>query len=217
MAVYAYTRVSTAIQVKEGESLEAQERQLQGWSMMNGLTIDEVFVEAGVSGSTKIIDRSSGSILFGKLRKGDTIVAAKLDRMFRSALDALQTVEKLQKQGVSLVLLDLGGDVVSNGMSKMFLTISAAFAEAERDRIRERISTAKADARSRGRYLGGKVPFGFTPDDQGNLQPVAEEQEVIQTIKSMSGHTLRAVQEAVEKKHGRRLALATVRRLIKPS
>jgi len=36
-------------------------------------------------------------------------------------------------------LLDLGGDISGNGLSKLFLTIAAAFAEAERDRIREHI------------------------------------------------------------------------------
>jgi DNA invertase Pin-like site-specific DNA recombinase len=32
-------------------------------------------------------------------------------------------------------LLDLGGDISGNGLSKLFLTIAAAFAEAERDRV----------------------------------------------------------------------------------
>jgi putative DNA-invertase from lambdoid prophage Rac len=89
--------------------------------------------------------------------------------MFRSALDALQMVEDLKAMGVSLVLLDLGGDVVSNGMSKMFLTVAAAFAEAERDRIRERITQVKRDQRTQGQYLGGKVPFGFRKTAEGGL------------------------------------------------
>ena len=84
--------------------------------------------------------------------------AAKLDRLFRSALDALKVVEDLKKRGVALHLLDLGGDISGNGLSKLFLTIAAAFAEAERDRIRERIGQVKADQKARGRYLGGKVP-----------------------------------------------------------
>jgi putative DNA-invertase from lambdoid prophage Rac len=50
-------------------------------------------------------------------------------------------------------LLDLGGDIAGNGLSKLFLTIVAAFAEAERDRIRERIGQVKADQKARGRYL----------------------------------------------------------------
>jgi len=44
----------------------------------------------------------------------------------------------------------LGGDIAGNGLSKLFLTIAAAFAEAERDRIRERISQVKADQKARG-------------------------------------------------------------------
>jgi DNA invertase Pin-like site-specific DNA recombinase len=41
--------------------------------------------------------------------EGDIVIAPKLDRLFRSALDALQVVEDLKKRGVSLHLLDLGG------------------------------------------------------------------------------------------------------------
>src|SRR3984957_13029075 len=69
--------------------------------------------------------------------------------------------ENLKKRNVKLHLLDLGGDISGNGLSKLFLTIAAAFAEAERDRIKERIGQVKADQKARGRYLGGKVPFGF--------------------------------------------------------
>ncbi len=46
----------------------------------------------------------------------------------------------------------------------------AAFAEAERDRIRERIGQVKADQKARGRYLCGKVPFGFRRGDDGELE-----------------------------------------------
>src|SRR5689334_20424466 len=60
-----------------------------------------------------------------------------------------------------------------------FLTIAAAFAEAERERIRERVAQVKADQRERGRYLGGKVPFGFRRDDSGALVPIPEQQEAI--------------------------------------
>ena len=70
---------------------------------------------------------------------------------------------------MALHLLDLNGDISSNGLSKLFLTIAAAFAEAERDRIRERIGRIKADHRARGRYLGGIVPFGFRCGESGDL------------------------------------------------
>ena len=98
--------------------------------------------------------------------------ARGLDRLFRSALDALKVVESLKVRRVHLHLLDLGGDIAGNGISKLFLTIAAAFAEAERDRIRERIGQMKADQKARGLYLGGDVPFGFERGDDGELVPV---------------------------------------------
>ena len=128
--------------------------------------------------------------------------AAKLDRLFRSALDALKVVEDLKKRGVALHLLDLGGDISGNGLSKLFLTIAAAFAEAERDRIRERIGQVKADQKARGRYLGGKVPFGFRRGDDGELVPYEAEQEAIREIMSLraQGKALRAIAAAAQAK-----------------
>jgi putative DNA-invertase from lambdoid prophage Rac len=56
-------------------------------------------------------------------------------------------------------LLDLGGDIAGNGISKLFLTIAAAFAEAERDRIRERPRAFWSALTWEMRSLGGTVPF----------------------------------------------------------
>src|SRR5580698_432645 len=169
MTDYGYCRVSTARQVSEGESLDVQRRQIEGYAHMHGLTLREVAIEEGVPGSVPVQERPKGGPLLAKLRKGDIVIAAKLDRLFRSALDALQVVENLRQRGVSLHLLDLGGDISGNGLSKLFLTIAAAFAEAERDRIKERVSQVKADQKASGLYLGGKVPFGFRRGDDGEL------------------------------------------------
>ena len=107
----------------------------------------------------------------------------------------------MRKRGVGLHLLDLGGDISGNGngMSKLFLTIAAAFAEAERDRIRERISQVKADQKARGRYLGGILPFGFKRGDAGELVPVDAEQEAIREIVALraQGRALRAIADVL--------------------
>jgi putative DNA-invertase from lambdoid prophage Rac len=100
----------------------------------------------------------SVAALFAKLASGDILIAAKLDRLFRSTLR--EVVEGLKARGVKLSDRPWG-DIAGNGLSKLFLTIAAAFAEAERDRIRERVGQSKADQKRRGRYLGGLRPFGF--------------------------------------------------------
>jgi putative DNA-invertase from lambdoid prophage Rac len=202
MSVYGYCRVSTLRQASEGESLDVQRRQIEGYAHMHGLTLDDVVVEEGVSGSVPVSERPRGGALFAKLVKGDVVIAPKLDRLFRSALDALQVVEDLRKRGVSLCLLDLGGDISGNGLSKLFLTIAAAFAEAERDRIKERVSQSKADQKARGRYLGGSVPFGFRRGESGELVRHEGEQEAIRDMAAWraEGRPLRAIAEAVRAK-----------------
>src|SRR3984957_6096050 len=169
---------------------------------MHGLVLDRVTVEEGVSGSVPVAERPAAGPLFAKLMKGDVVIAPKLDRLFRSALDALKVVEDLKKRGGALHLLDLGGDISGNGLSKLFLTIAAAFAEAERDRIRERIGQVKADQKARGRYLGGRVPFGFRRGHAGELIEVPAEQEAIQEMVALRarGRALRAIAEAMQAK-----------------
>lgn len=202
MAIYGYCRVSTARQAIEGESLEVQQRQIQGYAHMHALALDGIVVEQGVSGSVPVAERAAAGPLFARLSKGDVVIAPKLDRLFRSALDALKVVEDLKKRGVALHLLDLGGDISGNGLSKLFLTIAAAFAEAERDRIRERIGQVKADQKARGRYLGGKIPFGFRRGDDSELIPHEGEQEAIREMVALraQGRALRAIAEAIQSK-----------------
>jgi DNA invertase Pin-like site-specific DNA recombinase len=215
MPTYGYTRVSTQAQADDGQSLDVQGRQLQGWAMIKGVELDELFVERGVSGSMAIKTRPEGGRMWRLLRKGDTVVASKLDRMFRSALDALQMVEELRAKGASLILLDLGTDPVTNGLSRTFLTIAAAFAEAERDRIKERIGQVKADQKTRGRYLGGKLPFGYAKGPSGELVEVTAEQSIIARILALrtAGKPLRGIQANVAASCGRQLSLDAISRI----
>jgi putative DNA-invertase from lambdoid prophage Rac len=202
VAVYGYCRVSTVRQANEGESLDIQRRQIEGYALMHGLTLDGVLVEEGVSGSIPVEQRPIGGQLFSKLQRGDIVIAAKLDRLFRSALDALKVVESLKVRGVKLHLLDLGGDIAGNGLSKLFLTITAAFAEAERDRIRERISQVKADQKARGRFLGGSIQFGYRLGEGGALVPYEPEQGAIREMVAMKAQrlSLRAIAAEMQAK-----------------
>jgi len=145
MAVYGYARVSTSRQAEEGESLDVQQRTVAGYALMHDLTVDRMFVERGISGSTPLGDRPQGTALLAVLKPGDVLITAKLDRMFRSALDALDVLAKLKGRNVSLHMIDLCGDVTGNGISKLVFTILSAVAEAERDRIRERVAQVKRD------------------------------------------------------------------------
>jgi putative DNA-invertase from lambdoid prophage Rac len=202
-AVFGYARASTSDQAENGVSLEEQRRRIEGRCIEQGWTLAEVFVERGVSGSVPFAERPEGGRLLRLLQAGDIVVSPKLDRVFRSSLDALQTIKELKERKVGLWLLDLGGDVSGNGISEMMLTILAAVAQFERVRIGERIRDARAQMRRRGRHLGGTRPFGWRVElgDGGKpvLVPEPAEQMAIKRIHAMrqEGGTLMAIRDAL--------------------
>jgi DNA invertase Pin-like site-specific DNA recombinase len=61
------------------------------------------------------------------------------------------------------------------------------------------LAKVKAHQKARGRYLGGKVPFGFRRGDDSELVPQETEQEAIREIVAIraQGKALRAIAQAV--------------------
>lgn len=188
MAVYGYARVSTDRQAEDGQSLIVQQRQIEGQAMTLGLPMTRMFVERGISGSVPLQKREEGACLLSAVTAGDIIITPKLDRMFRSSVDALNVLADLQVRRVSLHMIDLGGDVTGNGISKLVFTILSAVAEAERDRIRERISDVKRDQRRRGRFLGGaRPPFGYGVGENGDLVAIPAQVQAIEEMVRLRG------------------------------
>jgi putative DNA-invertase from lambdoid prophage Rac len=165
--VLGYTRVSTQMQAQRGESLQTQESRIRAYAEMNGLPAPSFFHERGVSGTVQLQRRPVGAELLTELRDGDVVISTKLDRMFRSAADALNSLEQMKQRNITLHLIDLGGDCTGNGVAKLVFHILAAVAEAERERITERILEVKARQREEGQFIGGRVPFGWVLTNSG--------------------------------------------------
>jgi len=218
MAVYGYVRVSTQSQVDDGLSIDAQQRQIEGYAMMHNMALDKVFVERAVSGSKSFDQRPLGKQLSQALVSGDVIICSKLDRLFRSARDALVVTDELKAKGCSLHLLDLGGDVSGNGVSKMFFTIVASFAEFERDRIAERISDVKANEKEKGRFIGGSRPFGYQVDKDGSLVKDSAEQKMISYAKRLRSQnkSYRAISNQISAS-GTKVSHMTIKKLLSES
>jgi putative DNA-invertase from lambdoid prophage Rac len=122
------------------------------------------------------------------------MIAAKMDRCFRSAFDALATIEGFKRRKISLWLLDLGGDVSGNGISELIMTVLAAVAQFERSLISERIKDAKRNLRRGNKHQGGgKRPFGWRFGEANGhgrareLIPDEAEQAAIADLVAMRG------------------------------
>ena len=198
MQAIGYARVSSQEQV-DGTSLKNQEDQIRAYCAMKGIELQAVLVDAAVSGGKPLADRPAGRKVVNALMTGqaDSIIVCKLDRGFRSASDCLINVEAWEKRGVSLHILNLGGQTIdtSTPTGKFFITVMAGAAELERNLIRERCNEGRKARRAEGKRIG-EVPYGWELADDGkSLVEALEEQEALALIHDMnaSGYTLRAI------------------------
>lgn len=90
----------------------------------------------------------------------DVLVAWKLDRVSRSALDTLQLLEWLEARGKRLVTYEDGIDT-GTSMGRLFVQIAAIFAQLERETIRERTLASRVTLRSLGRWGGENIQYGY--------------------------------------------------------
>lgn len=218
--IYGYIRVSSMSQV-DGTSPDEQAKRIQAGAVLAGGGEATLFSDLGVSGSIPLAKRKSGAQLLQVLRPGDTLIVAKMDRIFRSAIDALTMAEKWKQEGINLILLDMGIEPVNtSGVGKLFFTMMVAMAEFERHRIYERTIEGRAAKKSRGGHIGGKRPFGKIVIGTGKeavLLPHHEEQAALEDAKQLlrAGMSLRKAVAHIRDKTGFSLSHETLRRLNK--
>jgi DNA invertase Pin-like site-specific DNA recombinase len=173
----AYIRVSSDEQAKEGVSLAAQEERIRAYCVMANLKIVAVLKEEGVSGHKELTKRQEGEKVARLLRrhKATNVVVIKLDRLFRNTIDALTTVQRWDRAGIHLHIIDMGGQAIStnSAIGKMFLTMLAGFAEFERNMTSERTKAALQHKRMKGEFVGA-IPFGFDLVDGGLVRNEVE-------------------------------------------
>lgn len=114
-------------------------------------------------------ERPQLTVLFSKLRKGDSVVVWKLDRLGRSLKDLIDLITKMKNLGVTFVSIQDGIDT-STATGRFTFNIFASLAEFEREIISERTKAGLAAARARGRK-GGRPP-GFSKETMSKIKAV---------------------------------------------
>lgn len=158
----AYIRTSTS---RQDLSPLAQREAVTDWARRNGVTVEAVHEDIGVSGGVHPLEREGfGAALhsLGVYRAGMLIVA-RIDRLSRSTLDFAVVDDHLAKQGRRLV----SADGVANDdtpEAKLIRGVLANVAEYERRLIGARTKAALRAKRRRGERTSHALPYGFSLD-----------------------------------------------------
>lgn len=199
-----YLRVSTMEQVTHGVSLSAQESRLLDYCQLQELNPVRSFIEQGVSATKPLELRPEGGkmLQYVKRQKVKHIVVLKLDRMFRNVEDALRQTKSFDNAGITLHLVDMGGQSIctSSAIGRIIFTLLASFAQFERDLISERTAMALSHKRSKNE-ITNHPPYGF--QRQGETLVVdPEEQKVVRSIRKWrdKGETLQEIADRLNQR-----------------
>ena len=128
-------------------------------------------------------EREGLSDALGFIRKGDTLVVWRLDRLGRSLPDLIQTVGQLESRGIGFQSIHESIDT-SSSSGKLIFHVFAALAEFERSLIRERTQAGLKAARARGR-VGGRPKVLNSDKRKLAVKLYDEKQHTVQQICEM--------------------------------
>lgn len=156
-----YIRESTDQQELSPEVQEAKARQ---YCALKDLDVVELLHDPATSGGKPFQRRAAAARLQEKIDAGqiDVVVAMKLDRMFRDVVDCLSNLDAWDRAGVAVHFIDMGGSAVDTRSSagRFMLTVLAAAAEMEKNRIGERTRDALRFKKARHEPYGA-MPYGW--------------------------------------------------------
>jgi DNA invertase Pin-like site-specific DNA recombinase len=144
-----YVRVST-----DHQTVENQTRELRQVAERRGWEVVEVYSDAGISGAKDRKQRPGLDRMLNDAgrRKFDIVMAWAIDRVGRSLIDLLGTIQHLEACGVDLYLDQQNIDT-STPMGKLVFQVTGAFAEFERSMIRQRVHAGLRRAVAKGTRL----------------------------------------------------------------
>jgi DNA invertase Pin-like site-specific DNA recombinase len=145
-----YVRVST-----DKQTIENQLRELHRIAEHRGWEIVHEYRDAGISGAKGREERPGLDKMLkdAQRRRFDIVMAWAIDRLGRSLIDLLGTIQALEACGVDLYLDQQAIDTTTPAGRLMF-QITGAFAEFERSMIRQRVNAGLKRAIAAGKQLG---------------------------------------------------------------
>lgn len=181
-----YARVSTT---DKGQDPEMQLRELRDYARLHNLTVFREYVDSGISGSKDSRPQLNALMVDAQARKFDAVAVWKLDRFSRSLRMLINSLEVLAGAQVSFISLRDNLDLTTPAGRLMFQMIGA-FAEFEREIIRERVRAGLRNARAKGKRLGRKPKKAMRSGDAKRILEMRAAGMTFREIARETGFTL---------------------------
>ena len=188
--IYGYARVSTYRQAKDGNSLEAQEKELR----KNGA---EMIYSDTFTGT--LAERPQLDVLMKVISSGDVLIVTKLDRIARNVKQGIELIDTLNKRGVKVNVLNMG--VIDNTPTgRLIRNVMLSFAEWERDMILQRTQEGKAIARLNPNWREGR-PYKYSAEQTEHALYLlnAYSYTMVERMTGISRSTLRRMKKRSQK------------------
>lgn len=180
MKAALYARVSTS---DKGQDPDLQLRELRRYAGARGWEIAGEYVDVGQSGAKDRRPELDRLVDDTRKRRIDLILVWKLDRFGRSLKHLVNSLGELDALGVGFVSFSESLDLTTPSGRLMFHLLGA-FAQFERDLIRERVKAGISNARSKGKRHGRRSVFA-----EARLQDLVDMRS--------RGMSIRAISEAL--------------------
>jgi len=161
MKAAGYLRVSTDAQAGEDRfGLESQTQAIQKFAEDQGYDLTSWYTDAGVSGGTLERPELQRLLVDSRAARFEVVLVAKMDRVARDLMAQLWLEKELLRADVEIISVaePFRGQDATN---RLFRQIIGAFAEFEKSRITDRMSSGRKVKASRGGYAGGGAPLGY--------------------------------------------------------
>lgn len=166
--------------------------------------MDEVYLDQGVKGDAPIDKRPALMRCLDELKRGDELYVFSFSRLSRSTFLHLFVEKECDVKGVTITSLSEEDASGGGAEKKLFRTIIAAIAEYEKSMIQARSKAAKETLKAKGRYCGGRRPYGtriVEKDGSRMVELEPNERKVIDRMLSekKAGRSIRLITEGLNK------------------
>lgn len=181
-----YARVSTA---RQGESLKTQRQAL----LDSGCDPEHIYADSisGTKWSRPELDKA-----LKLMRKDDTLVVTRLDRLGRNVRETILTIADLGDRGMNVRVLEPSLDT-AQPTQKVVITIMSALAEWDRDLLIARTREGVAHARAEGRVAGPKPKL--SPEQLHMARKAVASGESVASVARSLGVSRQTVYRTLEK------------------